>query len=1119
MRKHLLAAAATLALLYAGTAIAQSAPPLLLQHPSLSATQIAFDYAGEIWTVARAGGRATRLVTGEGQLSRPIFSPDGTQIAFTGRYDGNTDVYVVDAAGGEPHRLTWHPGTDTAVGWTPDGKSVLVRSPRAAPRDLSQLYTIPATGGVPTPLPLPSGEDASYSPDGARLAYNPVPQWQPAWKQYRGGQTSRIWVADLATSHVTEIPRQNSNDRDPMWVDGTVYFLSDRDGPITLFGYDVASGQVARKIDNPQGFDMAWASAGPGGIVIDSFGKLELYDTATGKVSAVPVQIAADLPQIRPHFADVKGDAIQWAKLTNSGKRVIIGARGEVLSVPAEKGDVRNLTQSPGVADRFPVPSPDGKSIAYFSDESGEYALHIRSADGQGSVRKIALGSPPSYFYDPRWSPDSKKIVFYDKRLNLWLVDVAANGAPRKLDTDLFDTPNYNFDPAWSADSRWIAYAKQLPNHMHAIWVYSAETGKATQLTDGLSDANSPRFDSSGKYLYFTASTSVGRAAGWLDMSSMGRAVDGAVYVAVLRKDLPSPIAPESDEENASTAPKPGPVTAKSKKPKGGKAAEDESAAPRDAKPESSGPPPRVTIDFDGIDQRILALPIERANFFGVETGKEGVVYTLTGPVAATDQDYLDGDDTPLTLSRFSLEDRKNTKLADGVVAGTFAVSGDGSKMLLRKGDALIVADADKPIEQGKGAVKLDNIKVWVDPRAEWAQMYHEVWRIERDFLYDPNHHGLDIARAEKLYARYLPGIAARQDLNVLFEEMTGQIQVGHTFINGGDLPDQPKAEVGLLGADFEVANGHWRIARILRGENWNPKLVAPLSQPGVDVREGDYLLAVNGKPVAADSEVYRAFDGTAGRQTMITVATNADGSGARTVKVVPVASETQLRLRSWMEHNRELVDKLSGGRLAYVYLPDTHSGGFANFNRYYYSQVGKQGAVIDERFNHGGSIADYIVDEMKRTPQMFNRTREGETVTEPAQAIFGPKVMIINEMSGSGGDALPWLFRKANIGPIVGHRTWGGLVGIGNYPDLIDGGSVTAPRWALYGTHGEWEVENIGIGPDVPVEMDPEQVRKGHDPQLEAAVATALDLLAKNPLPTYPVAPPPDKHPVLPPE
>lgn len=1084
-------------------------PPLLLQHPSLSATAIAFEYAGEIWTVPRDGGAARPVVVGQDQNSAPIFSPDGSMIAFTGRFDGNSDVYVVAASGGEPRRLTWHPGVDEAVGWTPDGKNVLFHSERATPRDLPQLFTIPATGGPAVPVPLPSGQDASFSPDGGHLAYTPFSQWQPGWKQYRGGQTARIWIADLADSHIVKIPRENSNDKNPMWVGGSVYFLSDRDGPIGLYAYDVSAGSVKTVVANPKGFDIQSASAGPGGIVFDQFGTLKILDLASGQTHTVPISISAELPQTRPHFAPLTPASILNAAITPTGKRVLIEAHGEILSAPAEKGDIRNLTQSPGVADRDPAASPDGKQVAWFSDESGEYALKIRDAEGLGPVKTISLGTPGSYFYQPRWSPDGTKIVFHDKRLQLWMVDLAAGGALVKIDTDRFDSPAFHLDPAWSPDSRWIVYTKQLPSHLHAAWVYSLDTHASTQITDGLSDVGSARFDKGGKTLFFTASTSVGPRSGWLDMSSLGRATDGAVYAMVLRKDSPNPVAPESDEEGASSAP-PDSNTEPGKEGKAG--AEKAATKPKDAKPVAT------RIDFEGLDQRVVALPIPAANFAGLETGKEGVVYVLTAPKALSDGDLLEESrGPPESLFRFDLKDRKTISLAEGVDADSFQVSADGSKILFARKREWYLTSADAAAKEGEGKLKLAELSVWVDPRAEWRQMYAEAWRIERDFLYDPKTQGLDINRAKRLYSAYLDALGGRQDLNTLFTEMTGHIGVGHTFIRGGAMPEEKPVSVGLLGADYTVSEGHYRIAKILRGESWDPKLAAPLSQPGVNVAEGEFLLAVNGKPVTADAEVYAGFQGLAGKRTVITVGPKADGSGARQITVVPTGDETDLRLRTWMEANRRKVDALSGGRLAYVYLPDTASGGFANFNRYYFAQVGKQGAVIDERFNHGGDIADYIVDKLKLTPQMVNATREGDETVEPADAIFGPKVMIINQMSGSGGDALPWLFRKKAAGTLVGVRTWGGLVGIGGYPPLIDGGSITAPRWAIYGVSGQWEVENIGIPPDVEVEEDPAAMRQGHDPQLEQAVAVALDGLAKSPPSKFPRAAYPDRKPVLP--
>ena len=1084
--------------------------PLLLRHPTVSRDTIAFEFAGEIWTVPREGGTARRLVAGQGRSGAPIFSPDGSQIAYTGTYDENADVYVVPAGGGEPRRLTHHPGLDSAVAWTPDGKSILFHSARKTYRDHWQLYTVPATGGFPTELPLPSGDTAAYSPDGSQLAYVPHFQWQPAWKGYRGGQTTPIWIADLRDSSVTKVPREGSNDRAPMWVGDTVYFLSDRAGRVTLFAYDTKSRAVRQVIRNDGGFDIQSASAGPGAIVYDQLGALSLFDIASGRTRPVDVTIAADLPQLRPRFEKVEGPQILHTALSPSGKRVLVEAHGEILAVPAEKGDVRNLTRTPAVADRDPAWSPDGKWIAWFSDESGEYALHLRAPDGLGPVRKIDLGQPPSFFYSPRWSPDSKKIAYADKRMNLWVVDVD-KPVPEKVDSDIYDTPFHYLDPAWSADSQWIAYTKQLHNYLRAAFVYSLAEKKSRQVTDGRSDAFSPRFDRSGKYLFFIASTSAGLSQGWLDMTSMARSVTSSVYAAVLRADLPAPVAPESDEEGADDD------KAKDEKAKDGKAAEGKpkpedakkagAAKDGDKKAEEKKPEP-VKIDFAGIDQRIVALPIERTNYAALETGAEGILFLVASPVVLTDEDYTELDDAPpQNVFRFDLKTRKTEKLLDKIdganpVYGgnrTFQVSADGTKILWSQGKKWSVAASEKAPPAGEGALKAA-IEVHVDPRAEWRQMYREVWRLERDFLYAPNFHGLDLKAAERVYAPFVEGIASREDLNHLFREMTGNLVVGHTFVAGGTQPKQDRVSVGLLGADYRIAEGRYQFARILAGENWNPKLQAPLTQPGVNVKAGEFLLAVNGQDLRGDDDVHRLFQATAGKQTVLTIGPSADGARSRQVTVVPVASEEALRLRTWMEDNRRKVDEMTGGRVAYVYIPDTFAGGFANFNRYFFSQVGKDAVILDERFNHGGSIADYIVDYLKRTPQMVNMSREGEDMVEPAAGIYGPKVMIVNQMSGSGGDALPWLFRRAGLGPLVGVRTWGGLVGIGGYPPLMDGGFVTAPRWGLYSAKGEWDVENIGVAPDIEVEQDPALTRQGHDPQLDKAVEVVLEQLKTSP-------------------
>jgi tricorn protease len=1069
MRRLVLAA-----LLLALSALPAGADPLL-RTPALSRTQIAFTYAGDLWVVGREGGEARRLTTGVGVETDPAFSPDGQWIAFTGQYDGNWDVYLVPVAGGVPRRLTWHPGIDRVAGWTLDGKRVLFRSGRDNPNG-NRLFTLGVEGGgLPAALPLPTAEQGSFSPDGSRLAF--VPQWNRrttpgayvAWKRYRGGLTSPIWIARLSDSAVEEIPRQNSNDSDPMWIGDRIYFLSDRNGPTTLFVYDTASGKVTEAVHNP-GPDIASASAGPGGIVYDQLGKLHLYDLASGQSRAVDVRVSGDLASVRPHYVKM-AEHIEYAGLSPTGVRAVFEARGEILTVPAEKGDVRNLTRTPGVAERSPAWSPDGQKIAWFSDESGEYALHVADQTGAGPVKKIGLGDPPSFFYDPKWSPDGKRIAYSDKRLNVWIVDVE-KGTPVRVDTDTYDAPFRTLDPAWSPDSRFLAYTKALRSHLRAVFLYSLETGKATQVTDGMSDARYAVFDKSGKYLYFTASTDAGPSAGWLDMSSFQRPVTRSVYVAVLDKTLPSPLAPQSDEE------------------KEGKDKKDE----KDKKDGKDSKTPKVKVDLEGIGQRILSLPVPPRNYVGLDAGKEGEILLFEGaPVGG-------GDFKGNVVHRFDLEKRKTEKLLDGV--RTLVVSQDGEKMLVRMGESWAIVPTSAPPKPGDGALSLDGLEVLVDPAAEWRQMYREVWRIERDFFYDPGLHGLDLKAAIARYEPYVEGIGHRSDLNALFNEMLGEITVGHMYVAGGDAPEVPRVKVGLLGADYEVADGRYRFARIYNGENWNPDLQAPLTQPGVNVKAGEYLLAVGGRELKATDDLHSFFEATAGKSVVIEVGPKADGKGSRKVTVVPVEGEDDLRLLAWMEDNRRKVDELSGGRLAYVYLPDTGGGGYTNFNRYFFAQLGREGAVIDERFNGGGAAADYIVDYLRRPLLNYFATREGEDFTTPVGSIFGPKVMIINQSAGSGGDALPWYFRKLGIGPLIGERTWGGLVGIYDYPALIGGGRVTAPRAAFWNPNGTWDVENHGVPPDIEVELDPKAWRQGHDLQLEKAVQVALDLLAKNPLP-----------------
>ncbi len=1039
---------------------------LLLTQPSLSKTHLVFQYAGDLWLVSRDGGEARRLTNAPGTESQPFFSPDGQTVLFTGEYDGNIDIFTIPVTGGVPTRLTYHPDPDLARGWTNDGKRVLFVSPRQTHTRVRQLYTLSLTGGLPEMLPFPQAAAGSFSPDDQRLAYTPnEPAWA-SWKRYRGGRTSPIWIAQLSDSSVQPIPRDNSNDWNPMWVGEKIYFLSDREGTFTLYCYEPKTNKVVRALPN-QPLDIKWASVNGGTIAYELFGSIHLFDTKTGKSKPVTININADLLEVRPRLEKV-GTRISSIALSPSGVRAVIEARGEIFTIPAEKGDVRNLTRTPGAAERDPSWSPDGRWIAYFSDVNGEYELHLRDQAGKDEPKVFALTKPQTFYYDPRWSPDSKKIAFRDKTLGIYYLDVDS-GKVAKVDADRYSGGNLP-NVVWSPDSKWLTYTKQLRSLLRAVYVYSLDTGKVDQITDGMSETSSPIFDAEGKYLYFLASTDAALNLGFRDMSAYFRPVTYSAYAVVLRKDLPSPIAPESDDEKvADDAPKTEP-----------------------AKPAPKAPKVEVKIDLANIEQRIIALPIPARNYRQLYPGKTGIVYLTEAPASGFG---------PSTLHKFDLKTRKTDKVLDGV--NYFEVSANREKMLLgQPGNRWTIASTSAPLKPGEGLLKLDGVETWVDPRLEWRQMFNEAWRIQRDFFYDPKLHGVDIAAMKARYAPYLESIATRSELNYLFSDMMGEFTASHLYIQGGQLVEVKRVRGGLLGCDYALENGRYRFKRVFNGESWNPQLRAPLTQPGVNVVAGEYLLAVNGRNLTDRDNVDQVFEATAGKQVVLKVGPNADGSGSREVTVVPLDSEAALRNLAWIESNRRKVDQLSGGRLAYVYLPDTALGGYTSFNRYYFAQTGKEGVVVDERFNGGGAQPDYILDLLRRPLLHYRNTREGEEFTGPMTGIFGPKAMLINEYAGSGGDTMPWYFRKAKVGPLVGKRTWGGLVGgLGGYPLLMDGGAVTVPSVGFWDPDtGEWVAENVGISPDVDVEMDPQAVRHGRDPQLEKAVELLLADLQKNP-------------------
>jgi tricorn protease len=1066
----------------------------LLRQPDVSDRAVAFAYGGDIWVVPRAGGQARRLTASPTVESDPRFSPDGRTLAFTASYGGNPDVYVMPIDGGEPRRLTWHPGPDAVRGWTPDGRRVVFVSTRVGVPDAEpKLWTVPVEGGPPEAMVVPRALAGSISPDGKRLAYQMVSPWEREMRNYRGGQNQPIRILDLATYDLEKVPWTDSRDQQPAWLGRTIYFISDRDWTNNVWAYDTDTARLTQ-ITRYSDFEVESVNAGADVVAYEQAGDIHLFDPATGSDRKLDVHVAGDFPWAMPHAVDL-GESLRHPQLSPTGVRALFEARGDVVTVPVDKGTWRNLTRSSGVADRAPVWSPDGTRIAWFSDAGGEYRLMVGGQDGTVPARAYPI-EQPTYFYDPAWSPDGKKILFSDAEMNLRVLDLDT-GRTRHVDQGNYTWPDRDMAPSWSPDSRWIAYQKRLEgSQFHAIFVHSLADGTNHQITDGLSDAIEPAWDRSGKYLYFLASTDFALNTGWLDMTSYDRPVRRGVYLAVLAKTEPSPLLPEAGDE-------PGPAVDSTKAKDAGKDGPAKSGSAEKAV--------TVAIDFHGLSQRIVSIDVPSRDYVGLQTGKTKQVFYLERVPNRAD-----------VLHRYDLDEREAVDFLDGV-AGEYAISRDGRKLLYqgesdrgRPDDRWTVVDADgEPPTKDKDTLATQDLKTEVDPLAEWRQIFNEAWRIERDYMYVANMNGADWPAIRTKYEALLPWIRHRADLNVLLDEMQGELAVGHSFVGGGDLPEADALPAGLLGADLEVADGRYRIRKIYSGENWNPDLRAPLSAPGVDVREGDYILAVNGHELRPPENPFAPFVGTVDRQVLLRVNGRPTEAGSRLVTIVPVASESRLRTRDWIESNRRKVDSLSNGRLAYVYVPDTGRGGYTSFNRYYFSQQEKHGAVIDERFNHGGSIADYMVDYMSRKLQGYFSQRLGDRysfVTAPAAAIWGPKVLVINEMSGSGGDMFPYLFRQMGIGPLVGTRTWGGLVGWGGEPRLVDGGFISAPSTGFYDLSGHWAVEGVGVAPDIEVEQTPAAVIAGHDPQLERAVAEALRMLEEHPVELKGVPPGPDR-------
>ena len=1072
---------------------------LLLRQPTLSADLVAFTHGSDLWVASREGGRARRLTATPAIEADPHFSPDGRTLAFTSTRAGTSTVYTIDVEGGEPTRLTWYPAPARVRGWTPDGKRVLYTTTRGtAPRGYGRLWTVSREGGPSTLLPAPWGQAGSFAPDGERIAVDRMSRWDWEWQNYRGGQNTPLVILDLESLEEILLPHpERSTERDPVWMGDTVYFLSDRDWTTNVWAYDVDAGTVAQ-ITDFEGTDVKTLGGGPDALVYERGGAIHLLDPETGRSRRVEVTVRGDFPWADPQWEDVSDD-VDWATLSPTGKRAVIQARGEVFTVPVEHGDARNLTQSSGAHDRSPVWSPDGATVAWFSDDGDGYELLLTDQDGLGEVRRIDIGES-KMAWEVTWSPDGERIAFVDDDVRVRVVEVES-GAVVTADVGGTNLQRGSMGLAWSPDSTWLAYAKSFANQFRRIVAWSVESEESVTLTNPLADCTAPAWDRDGRHLYFLASTDLALGSGWANTSSMTADPTYAAYVTILRADDPTPFPLRSDEEDVAED--------EDDADEGDDEGENGSGDDGDEGDEGENDEDAVRIDVDGIHERIVALPMPVRRYRTTLAGPEGTVFI--GESA---------EDAPgLVLHRFSIEKREAEKFAEGV--SSVSISHDAEKMLYRSRGQWFVVGTGNPPAPGDGSLRVD-LQMRLDRREEWRQIFDEAWRYEKDFFYDPDLHGADWDEVRDRYRPLVEHVRHRDDLTYLLDQMNGELAVGHSFVGGGDYPDVGSPRVGLLGADLEADRGRWRIARIYTLESWNPGLSAPLAQPGLRAEEGHYLVGVNGVELTDDDDPYRLLDGTVGRQTVLHLSEKPSmDDDAWTVTVEPIRSEAQLRLRAWVEDNRRRVDELSDGRLAYVWVPNTAGSGFVSFNRYFFAQQDKEGAVIDERFNGGGFLDDYMVDYMTRELRaaLTNEAEGGEPMLLP-QGVLGPKVLLINELAGSGGDYFPWVFRQLEVGPLIGMRTWGGLVKSSVHYAMVDGGVLTAPDNAVFDPErGVFVAENEGVPPDIEVRLDARSVAEGRDPQLERAVQEALRLLEERGpreirVPDYPKpALPPDQR------
>lgn len=1043
----------------------------LLRSPDIHGDTIVFTYAGNIWTAPTAGGTARRLTSSAGFQVQPKFSPDGSTIAFTGNYDGNDDVYLIDTEGGEPTRLTWHPGVDRVIDWQPDGQSIRFQSRRESRtgRD-QQLFTVPRAGGLPKRVILPTGGLSSYSPDGRQIAYNRISRERRTWKRYKGGMAQDIWVYDFAANATDRVTDWVGTDNFPMWQGNSIYYTSDQTGRLQIWAYNTRTRQ-SRQITHHREYDVKNPSQGPGAIVYENGGWLYVLDLKTEKTRRVKIALHSDNVYARARIQSV-GQHVSSGGLAPDAQRAVFSARGDVFTVPAEKGNVRNLTATPGIRERNPAWSPDGQTIAYLSDKTGEYEIWLQAADGKSPPRQLTKDSK-TYKLQLGWSPDSKYLVVNDAAMNLWLV-AAENGHLKRIDqSSTGEISDWN----WSPQSGWLAYAIGKTNGFRSLFLYNIEAGEKYRVTGDFSDDAAPCFDDKGRYLFFTSARHFSPTLGGYDLKPLWTDMDG-LYLVTLRDDVAHPFPPESDEVGDD------PAEDSDKSDDSG----DSGNVKDDDEQDTAAVP--ITIDTQGIEERIVAIDVKPGSYHGLSFAGHSLFFV----------------DTPFhgegpTIKLFDLDEREEKTVLKK--ARSFDISNDGQKLLYADGGNFGIIDAKADQEPADKPLRIAEMSARVDPRAEWRQMFRDAWRQERDFFYDPGMHGIDWDHMYTRYGQLIPYVAHGLDFKYILGEMISELSSSHSYVRSGDVPRPKRIAAGLLGCTFDLAPGteRYRLDRVYTDVDWNVGTPAPLSIPGQQVTAGDFIISVDGMQLKAPTNPYSLLDNKVGQQVVLEIAAEANGNNSHEITVVPIKSEASLRYEAWVQGNRRRVDELSGGKIGYLHLPNTATGGQIGFAKGYYPNLRKEGLIIDERFNGGGFIPDFFMNIMRQKLVNLWKPRYGQDWRTPQTAFLGHLAMISNGYAGSGGDALPYYFKYYELGEVIGTRTWGGLVGISRSISLMDGGSVTFPEFGLFNVNGDWDVENHGVEPTIPLDNLPHEVIAGRDPQLEKAVEVLLQKISDEPV------------------